>query len=290
MTHVEQDDDAVVRMRDITIEFPGVKALEGVDLTLRAGEVHTLMGENGAGKSTLIKALTGVYPIDAGTILIDGAARTFKGTADAQDAGVWTVYQEVNLCANLTVGENVMLGQERRGPFGIDWKATNAEARGHLESLGLRIDPRSSLASHSIAIQQLVAISRAMVSDCKVLVLDEPTSSLDRGEVEQLFAVMRGLRERGVAILFVTHFLDQVYEIADRLTVLRNGRLVGEYAATALTRGELIAKMLGRELAALDEIDAAERAIDRTGAPLLAASGLGRRGVIDPVDIDVFDG
>ncbi len=290
MTHVEQDDDAVVRMRDITIEFPGVKALEGVDLTLRAGEVHTLMGENGAGKSTLIKALTGVYPIDAGTILIDGAARTFKGTADAQDAGVWTVYQEVNLCANLTVGENVMLGQERRGPFGIDWKATNAEARGHLESLGLRIDPRSSLASHSIAIQQLVAISRAMVSDCKVLVLDEPTSSLDRGEVEQLFAVMRGLRERGVAILFVTHFLDQVYEISDRLTVLRNGRLVGEYAATALTRGELIAKMLGRELAALDEIDAAERAIDRTGTPLLAASGLGRRGVIDPVDIDVFDG
>ena len=290
MTHVEQDDDAVVRMRDITIEFPGVKALESVDLTLRAGEVHTLMGENGAGKSTLIKALTGVYPIDAGTIHIDGAARIFKGTADAQDAGVWTVYQEVNLCANLTVGKNVMLGQERRGPFGIDWKATNAEARGHLESLGLRIDPRSSLASHSIAIQQLVAISRAMVSDCKVLVLDEPTSSLDRGEVEQLFAVMRGLRERGVAILFVTHFLDQVYEISDRLTVLRNGRLVGEYAATALTRGELIAKMLGRELAALDEIDAAERAIDRTGAPLLAASGLGRRGVIDPVDIDVFDG
>ncbi|TPW93136.1 sugar ABC transporter ATP-binding protein, partial [Schumannella luteola] len=238
----------IAQMRGITIEFPGVKALDGVDLTLRGGEVHTLMGENGAGKSTLIKALTGVYPIDAGTIVVEGTPRTFRGTSDAQAAGISTVYQEVNLCTNLSVGENVMLGHEVRGPFGIDWKSTHREAERHLEGLGVRIDTRSLLAAHSIAVQQLVAISRAMVTDSRVLVLDEPTSSLDRGEVDQLFGVIRGLRDRGVAILFVTHFLDQVYEISDRLTVLRNGALVGEYPVAELPRAELIAKMIGREL------------------------------------------
>jgi simple sugar transport system ATP-binding protein len=287
---VSDDHRSVIRMRGITIEFPGVKALQDVDFTLRAGEVHTLMGENGAGKSTLIKALTGVYRIDGGTIEVDGERRVFGGTADAQDAGVWTVYQEVNLCANLSVGENVMLGQEIRGAFGIDWRRTHAAARSHLEGLGLTIDPRSPLASHSLAVQQLVAISRAMVSDCKVLVLDEPTSSLDRGEVEQLFAVMRDLRDRGVAILFVTHFLDQVYEISDRLTVLRNGRLVGEFPAAELERTQLVALMLGRELDELESIDAAERIIDRDGAPVLRATGVGKRGSFEPVDLDVFDG
>ncbi|GAA4478485.1 sugar ABC transporter ATP-binding protein [Microbacterium panaciterrae] len=287
---VTDDHRDVIRMRGIMIEFPGVKALQDVDFTLRAGEVHTLMGENGAGKSTLIKALTGVYRIDGGSIEVDGQDRVFGGTADAQAAGVWTVYQEVNLCANLSVGENVMLGQEVRGPFGIDWRRTHANARVHLQGLGLDIDPRSALSSHSLAVQQLVAISRAMVSDCKVLVLDEPTSSLDRDEVEQLFAVMRDLRARGVAILFVTHFLDQVYEISDRLTVLRNGVLVGEYPAAMLERTELVSLMLGRELHELESIDASTRAIDRTGIPVLAARGVGRRGAIEPVDLEVFDG
>ena len=187
------------------------------------------MGENGAGKSTLIKALTGVYPIDGGSITVAGEPRVFGTTADAQGAGISTVYQEVNLCANLSVGENVMLGHEPHARGGIDWKAVHREAAHHLESLGLQIDTRSILSSHSIAIQQLVAISRAMVLDAKVLILDEPTSSLDRGEVEQLFAVIRDLRDAGVAVLFVSHFLDQVYEISDRITVLRNGQLVGEY-------------------------------------------------------------
>jgi len=281
----------VVEMRGITIEFPGVTALDGVDLTLRAGEVHTLMGENGAGKSTLIKALTGVYAIDDGSIVVEGTPRVFRGTADAQAAGISTVYQEVNLCTNLSVGENVMLGHEVRGPFGIDWAKTHRAAADHLENLGLALDTRSLLATHSIAVQQLVAISRAMVRDSHVLVLDEPTSSLDRGEVEQLFAVVRGLRDRGVAILFVTHFLDQVYEISDRLTVLRNGRLVGEYAIGELPRGELIAKMIGREL---DELDAlarsADRDIDRTGDPVIRADGIARRGVLEPADVEVFPG
>ncbi|MGX5682468.1 sugar ABC transporter ATP-binding protein [Schumannella luteola] len=282
---------AIVEMRGITIQFPGVKALDGVDFVLRSGEVHTLMGENGAGKSTLIKALTGVYPIDGGTITVAGEQRVFRGTADAQAAGISTVYQEVNLCTNLSVGENVMLGHEVRRAGLIDWKATHREAARHLQNLGLSIDTRSSLSTHSIAIQQLVAISRAMVTDAHVLVLDEPTSSLDRSEVEQLFAVMRDLRDRGVAILFVTHFLDQVYEISDRLTVLRNGMLVGEYPAAELPRGELISLMIGRELDELDALSrSAAREIDRDAAPVLEASDLGRKGVLEPADVSVYDG
>ena len=221
----------VVEMRGITIAFPGVLALDGVDFELRPGEIHSLMGENGAGKSTLIKALTGVYSIDSGSIQVGGEQRTFTGAADAQSAGISTVYQEVNLCPNLSVGENVMLGHEMRGRLGIDWSATHREAVRRLADLGLELDSRSLLGSHSIAVQQLVAISRAMVLDARVLILDEPTSSLDRQEVDRLFDVIRGLRAQGVAILFVSHFLDQVYEISDCITVLRNGQLVGEFRA-----------------------------------------------------------
>jgi monosaccharide-transporting ATPase len=281
----------IVQMTDITIRFPGVLALDSVDFRLRGGEIHALMGENGAGKSTLIKALTGVYPIDGGTIVVAGEPRVFSATADAQRAGISTVYQEVNLCANLSVGENVMLGHEPRTRGGIDWKAVHGEAARHLENLGLRIDTRSTLSSHSIAIQQLVAISRAMVLDAKVLILDEPTSSLDRGEVEQLFSVMRDLRDSGVAILFVSHFLDQVYEVSDRITILRNGQLVGEYPAADLPREMLVTKMIGRvldELAAISSMT--ERKIDRSGTPVLRATGIGRRGVLEPADLVVYEG
>jgi len=220
----------IVEMRGISITFPGVKALDAVDFRLLPGEVHALMGENGAGKSTLIKALTGVYAIDAGQILVGGEERRLHGTADAQTAGISVVYQEVNLCANLTIGENVMLGHEVRGRFGIRWRATHRGAEQALAKLGLHhLDTRLPLSSLSLAMQQLVAISRAMVTDSKVLILDEPTSSLDATEVEQLFTVVRQLRDRGVAILFVSHFLDQVYAISDRITILRNGRYVGEF-------------------------------------------------------------
>ncbi|WP_250443004.1 sugar ABC transporter ATP-binding protein [Actinotalea sp. C106] len=281
----------IVEMRGITIRFPGVLALDHVDLVLRPGEVHSLMGENGAGKSTLIKALTGVYSVDSGTITVGGAPRTFASTADAQEAGISTVYQEVNLCANLTVGENVMLGHELRRGRAIDWRATHAEAARHLQGLRLSIDPRSLLSTHSIAVQQLVAISRAMVTDAKVLILDEPTSSLDRDEVDQLFAVIRELRAAGVAILFVSHFLDQVYEISDRITVLRNGALVGEHLAADLPRDVLVTEMIGR---ALDDLDAlsrtAHRPVDRSGEPLLRAEGLGKRGVLEPADLEIYPG
>ncbi|WP_084130376.1 sugar ABC transporter ATP-binding protein [Demequina sp. NBRC 110055] len=288
---VDTDVRPLVSMRGITIAFPGVLALDGVDFFLRPGEVHSLMGENGAGKSTLIKALTGVYAIDAGTIEVADEQRDFSSTADAQAAGISTVYQEVNLCANLSVGENVMLGHEPRGLLGIDWNAVHRDAARHLASLGLDLDTRSPLASHSIAIQQLVAISRAMVLDAKVLILDEPTSSLDRGEVDQLFAVIRSLRERGVAILFVSHFLEQVYEISDRITVLRNGALIGEYLVEDLPREALVTAMIGRELDELSALSgAAERTIDRAGTPVLSAEGVGRKGVLEPADLDVFEG
>lgn len=281
----------VVEMRGITIRFPGVLALDRVDFLLRQGEVHSVMGENGAGKSTLIKALTGVYSTDAGTITVGGAERTFASTADAQAAGISTVYQEINLCPNLTVGENVMLGREPRRGGVIDWRATHAEAARHLEGLGLSIDPRSLLLTHSIAIQQLVAISRAMVLDAKVLILDEPTSSLDRGEVEELFGVIRELRVSGVAILFVSHFIDQVYEISDRITVLRNGALVGEYLVEDLPRDALVTKMIGRELDDLEALSrTAHRQVDRSGQPVLRAEGIAKRGVLEPADLAVYPG
>jgi len=281
----------IVEMRGITIRFPGVLALDDVDFFLRPGEVHSLMGENGAGKSTLIKALTGVYPVDGGSIEATGSSRVFHSTFDAEAAGISTVYQEINLCSNLSVGENVMLGHEPRKVGRIDWKAVHRTAAEHLAGLGISIDTRSLLSNHSIAIQQLVAISRAMVLDAKVLVLDEPTSSLDRGEVDQLFAVIRELRDKGAAILFVSHFLDQVYEISDRITVLRNGKLVGEYPVGDLPRDDLVTKMIGHRLDDLVAISStAAREIDRTVMPVLRAQDVGRRGVLEPADIDVFDG
>ena len=282
---------SIVEMRGITISFPGVLALNNVDFSLRSGEIHALMGENGAGKSTLIKALTGVYPVDSGEIAVAGRPVVFHTTADAQVAGISTVYQEVNLCPNLSVGENVMLGHEPHRGGRIDWKGVHEQAAEHLRSLGVQIDTHTMLSSHSLAIQQLVAISRAMVLESRVLILDEPTSSLDRGEVEQLFAVIRELRAAGVAILFVSHFLEQVYEISDRVTVLRNGLLVGEYLIEDLPRHDLVTKMIGRVLDDLEAIsEASNREVDRSGVPVLKATDVGRRGVLEPADLEVFQG
>lgn len=287
------EETPIIEMTDVSVEFPGVKALDGVDFRMWPGEVHALMGENGAGKSTLIKALTGVNDLSSGQIFLGGKRVEFSGTASAQAAGISTVYQEVNLLTNLTIGENVMLGHEVRGLFGIDWKETNSRARAALAELHLEhLDPRAPLSSISIAMQQLVAISRAMVVKSQVLVLDEPTSSLDDNEVEQLFGVIRRLRDQGVAILFVSHFLDQVYQISDRMTVLRNGKLVGSYLTADLPRVELIAKMIGKELGELRE---AERRPVRTSneaqsKPKLAVLGLGRKGTLQPTDLELFSG
>ncbi|HEU4465135.1 MAG TPA: sugar ABC transporter ATP-binding protein [Agromyces sp.] len=280
-------------MRGISIGFPGVKALDGVDFRMFPGEVHSLMGENGAGKSTLIKALTGVYGIDAGTITLAGEQVSFSGPAQAQAAGISTVYQEVNLLPNLSVAENIMLGREPRRLGGIDWRAMRRRSAELLAGLNLDIDPGSLLGDHSLAVQQLVAIARAIDVNAKVLILDEPTSSLDADEVAELFRVIRSLKEQGVAILFVSHFLDQVYEICDRLTVLRNGKLVGEYLVEELLRIDLVQKMIGKELTALDDLEQRARAVvvdESDAATFVSASQLGRRGAINPADLPIAAG
>ncbi|MFI6096182.1 sugar ABC transporter ATP-binding protein [Lentzea sp. NPDC051213] len=281
---------AVVEMRGISLAFPGVKALQEVGFRLFPGEVHALMGENGAGKSTLIKTLTGVHTPDSGEVLLAGNAVAFSSPGAAQQAGISTVYQEVNLCANLTVAENILLGREPRRFGGVDFPAMRARAAEVLARIGVHIDPASVLDTHPIAVQQLVAIARAIAVDCRVLVLDEPTSSLDAGEVAELFRIMRVLRDEGVAILFVSHFLDQVYEISDRMTVLRNGTLVGEYLVADLDRRALIAAMIGRELGALEAIEDASERRSASGPVLVHAEGLGRRGAIAPFDLDVRAG
>ncbi|WP_250557979.1 sugar ABC transporter ATP-binding protein [Pseudonocardia lacus] len=294
MTAVPQpgpDAAPLLEMTGISVAFGPVRALDGVDFRLRAGEVHALMGENGAGKSTLIKALTGVHPLDAGRVVLDGAEVAFSGPAQAQAAGISTVYQEVNLCPNLSVAENLLLGREPRRWGRIDGRGVRKRAREVLARLHLDVDPASPLGSHSIAVQQLVSIGRAVQVDCKVLILDEPTSSLDADEVAELFRVVSGLRAEGVAILFVTHFLDQVYAISDRTTVLRNGRLVGEYRTAELPRLQLVSAMVGRELEALEQLDRAPAApAPEAVEPVVAASGLGRRGAIEPVDLAVRPG
>jgi monosaccharide-transporting ATPase len=234
-----KSDNDIVRMKGIDISFPGVHALEDVDFTIRKGEIHALLGENGAGKSTLIKVLTGVEHQDKGTITIDGKEVTIKSPQHAQELGISTVYQEVNLCSNLTVAENIMIGRASMKFGSIDWVKTNNQARQLLKELDVDIDVTQTLGSYSVAIQQMAAIARALeISSAKILILDEPTSSLTTHETEQLFGVMRKLKSEGMAIIFITHFLDQVYEIADRITVLRNGKLVGVYDTATLPRLE----------------------------------------------------
>ena len=283
----------LVEVVGATVRFQAETALSGVDFRMFPGEVHSLMGENGAGKSTLIKALTGVYSIDSGTITLAGTTLSISGPAQAQAAGISTVYQEVNLLTNLSVAENIMLGREPRRFGVIDWRATRARAAELLERLHLDIDPASPLNSHSLAVQQLVAIARATDVDAKVLILDEPTSSLDTDEVAELFRVIRRLKEDGVAILFVSHFLDQVYAISDRLTVLRNGALVGEYLTKEILRIELVHKMIGKELAVLDDLEdrvKSSASTDSDEVPYLRATGLGRKGSIEPFDLSINEG
>ncbi|MET8862395.1 sugar ABC transporter ATP-binding protein [Nonomuraea sp. NPDC004580] len=277
----------VLTMSGIGKRFPGVTALDGVNLRLLPGEVHALMGENGAGKSTLIKVLTGVYAADAGTIELGGAPVAFASPLEAQQAGISTVYQEVNLCTNLSVAENILLGREPRRLGRVDWRRMRARAGELLARLELELDVAAPLSSYSLAVQQMVAIARAIDIDARVLILDEPTSSLDADEVRQLFRVMRRLKEEGIAILFVSHFLDQIYEISDRMTILRNGRLVGEYATRELPQVELVAKMIGKELAALERLHGTATVSD---TPLVEARELGRTGAIEPFSLTIHEG
>jgi simple sugar transport system ATP-binding protein len=284
--------DVVLEARGLTRRFTGVLALSGVDFRLRAGEVHALMGQNGAGKSTLIKVLTGVYPADAGELTLNGAPINPSSPAAAQRLGISTVYQEVNLCPNLSVAENIFAGRHPRkrasGLWRIDWPRMAVDARALLARLNLDIDVTRLLSSYPVAVQQMVAIARALSVEAKVLILDEPTSSLDEQEVERLFAVLRQLRGEGLAILFVTHFFEQMYAISDRITVLRNGELVGEYLKADLPPAALITAMVGRELSAAAGRNEQVAAV--TGPALLEATGFGRRGLLNPVDVSLRRG
>jgi simple sugar transport system ATP-binding protein len=280
----------LLQARRITKSFPGVKALAGVDFTARRGEVHALMGENGAGKSTLIKVLTGVYRRDGGEMLLDGQPIDPHSPQEAEALGISTVYQEVNLIPYLSVAENICLGRQQTRFGFIDWKQMRLRAEQALARLGIQIDVHEPVASYSIAVQQLVAIARALDIDAKLLILDEPTSSLDEGEVERLFGIMRQLKTQGLGIVFVTHFLDQVYAVSDRITVLRNGAFVGENAAATLPRINLISKMMGKELSEADFNRArASMGVERK-KPLVELRGLGRRGSLQPLDLTLNAG
>ncbi len=242
----------VLEARGVAKAFRGVPALVDAALTLRAGEVQVLMGQNGAGKSTLIKILAGVQDFDAGAITLDGAPFAARSPLEAQRAGIAVVHQEVQLCPNLSVAENVLAGRfpRRWGGVAIDWPHVRDEAAAALARLGIQADVWRPLGDFPVAVQQMIAIARALHQRARVLILDEPTSSLDEAETARLLAMVRQLREAGVAVLLVTHFLDQAYAVADRFTVLRNGEFVGERAAAELPRMELVTWMLGRALSA----------------------------------------
>jgi monosaccharide-transporting ATPase len=287
----------VLQARDVSRAFPGVQALNGVGLTLRAGEVHALMGQNGAGKSTLIKVLTGVYAPDTGSIeLLDraGERRVVRPESplQAQELGISAVHQESHLLPNLSVAENICAGRYPRRPWtrggGIDWPETNRRARELLARLGIDLDVTQLAGGLPAAVQQLAAVARAIAGEARVLILDEPTSSLDAEEVRALFSLLKRLREQGVAILFVTHFLDQVYEICDRITVLRNGGFVGEYLCAKLDARGLVAAMVGRELT--DAGPAPHTPAPASAPPVLAANNLSRRGQLHPVDLEIRAG
>lgn len=285
----------VLKMKNISKTFPGVKALSDVDFTLREGEIHALMGENGAGKSTLIKVLTGVHDFEAGVIqmvgLSDGKTQAIinHSPQEAQENGISTVYQEVNLCPNLTVAENLFIGREPKRFGMIDWRTMNRKSAEVLKSLDINVSPTQSLDECSLAIQQMIAIARAVDMKCRVLILDEPTSSLDDDEVKKLFVLMRKLKSEGVGIIFVTHFLEQVYEVCDRITVLRNGELVGEYEIQNLPRVQLVSKMMGKDFDDLADIKSEHK---RNGKqePLIEAEGIGHTGTIRPFDLTINKG
>ena len=272
--------------RGISKFFPGTIALDDVELRLMPGEVHALLGENGAGKSTLIKCLTGAYRRDAGVMLLDGTEVEPASTADSQRLGIGTVYQEVNLLPNLTVAENLFLGRQPMRAGFIARRRMNAQAREVLAGYGLDVDPAEPLTAYSVAIQQVVAIARAVEMSGKVLILDEPTASLDRDEVQLVFGVIRQLKARGLAVVFITHFLDQVFEICDRATVLRNGRVVGECRLAEVTQREVVTMMLGRQL----EARVKSRDTGRAGRTLVEVADLGKRGMIAPFSMHIREG
>src|SRR5712692_3164503 len=240
----------LLEMKGITKSFPGVRALDGVSFDLKAGEIHALVGENGAGKSTLTNILAGVYPHPeyGGEIALDGSARRFANVRDAETAGIAVIYQELSLVKDLSVAENIFLGREPRRLGVINWEELYSRAQKLLEDLHLAIDLRTPVRNLGIGQQQLVEIAKALSQDARIVVLDEPTAALTDAEVETLFGILNKLRSRGVAMIYISHKLDEVFRISDRITVLRDGRTIGTDATSSMDEGQVIAKMVGREV------------------------------------------
>lgn len=282
--------ETLIQMMHISKKFPGVTALDDVQFELKSGEIHALLGENGAGKSTLIKVLTGVEQRDGGSILMEGEPIASKDPQEAQKLGISTVYQEVNLCPNLSVAENIYIGREPKKGKRIDWQAIHRNARDLLSKFNLDIDVTKKLDYYSVAVQQMVAIARAVDISAKVLILDEPTSSLSSVEVNKLFEVMRMLKENGMGIIFVTHFLEQVYEVSDTITVLRNGCYIGTFPASELSRGQLVGKMLGKEYAELDLKSEKEEISGDEHELLLEMNQASGAGTIEDVNLEIYKG
>lgn len=280
-------DNILLDARQIEMVFPGVKALDKVDLKIRSGEVHAIMGENGAGKSTIIKCITGVHKKTSGSVMFEGKEIHPKSTSEAQAIGISTVYQEVNLLDNLSVAENIFIGREPMKFGQINWKKMNESSSNILKNFDIDIDVTKNLSDYSIAIQQMIAIARAVDISAKVLILDEPTSSLDDIEVARLFNIIRKLKAEGMAIIFVTHFLDQVYAISDRITILRNGQLVGEYIASELDKIGLVNLMVGKEmddLSAIHKVDQNKKSKE----VLLEAKNIGVKGSVENIDLALY--
>lgn len=287
------DDAPVLEARGVTKRFAGVTALDSVNFELRAGESLALMGENGAGKSTLIKVLTGVYQPDEGEIRLEGAVSTFSRPLDAQRAGVSTIYQEVNLVPLMSVAQNIYIGREPRTRLGlIDFHRMRADARALLDTYGIDVDVRAPLRSLALGIQQMVALARAVSINAKVVIMDEPTSSLEAREVETLFNVISLLRRDGIAIVYVSHRMDEIYRVCDRVTVLRDGKVVHVGALGELPRMELVSLMLGRSVEKVERggLTAFGETNVSDAPPVLVAEDLSRRHQIDGIDISIKPG
>ncbi|KAB2593240.1 sugar ABC transporter ATP-binding protein [Streptomyces arboris] len=286
--------DAVLEARSVSKRFPGVVALDDVSFSLRAGETHALVGENGAGKSTLIKVLTGVYRSDDGEVRVAGEPVSFSRPFEAQQAGISTIYQEVNLVPLMSVARNIFLGREPKNRFGlIDFGRMNRETTALLDGFGVRVDPKRPLHTLGIGTQQMVALARAVSVQAQVVIMDEPTSSLEPREVETLFRVIENLRGQGIAVLYVSHRMDELYRICDRVTVLRDGRHIHTGDLADLDRMRLVSMMLGRDLAevrreGLTSFDATGHEVART--PFLTATGLDRRHQLHDISLELYGG
>jgi len=278
-------DNAILELHDIRKYFPGIKALDGVNLSVRAGEVHALIGENGAGKSTLVKVLTGIYSADSGQIMLNGADVSFRSPLESQAAGIAAIHQEATMFGELTVTENIFMGHHlRRGPF-VDWRRMKSATAELLARLELDIDPDAVVRSLSIAQRHLVEIVKALSFDARIVIMDEPTSALSLREVEELYAIIRRLKQEGKAVIFISHKFDEIFEIADCFTVLRDGKYIGEGRIEDASTDSIIGMMVGRTL------DHMYPDYTRTqGAPILTASGLSRAGVFKDVSFDLHEG